>query len=80
MRIAERMPICHHDDGVADFGKPMLRPFFPRRFTEKGRGNLGSSDTGLGEATQHQVNHCQMNHRLAGFVPVIVVFAQATII
>jgi hypothetical protein len=29
MLIAERIPICHHDDSVADFGEADVAPVFP---------------------------------------------------
>ena len=50
--------------------------------SEKGRGNLGGygAQRFLGEATEHQVNHGNLNHCLAGFVPVFIVLAQASII
>src|SRR4051812_20826390 len=51
------------------------------RVSENGRGNLGNLDVPLlGEATQHQVNHCEMDHRLTGLVPVFVMLAQAAIV
>ena len=49
--------------------------------SQNGRGNLGDLDTGLlSQATKHQMNHCQMDHRLTGLVPVFVVLAQTAIV
>jgi hypothetical protein len=32
MLIAERIPICHRDDRVADFGEADVAPVFPQPF------------------------------------------------
>ena len=50
-------------------------------FPKNGRGNLGSLHSlHPGEATEHQVNHRQMDHRLTGLVPVLIMLAQTSII
>jgi hypothetical protein len=32
MLIAERIPICHHDEGMADFGEADVAPVLPQPF------------------------------------------------